>query len=127
MAEGFARHVGGDLVEVHSAGVDPAGFVHPMAIEVMKEGGIDIGDQYSKMLDAALLKKMDVVVTVCGHAREMCPVIPVGVRHEHWPISDPVVAAGDREIVRQRYREIRDDIEKRVKELLKSAGIPKRA
>ena len=75
IAEGFARHFGNGLLEVHSAGLFAAK-VHPRAIQVMKEIDIDISGQESKEIDAELLSKMDFAVTLCGHAEEHCPATP---------------------------------------------------
>lgn len=72
MAEGFARHLGGDGWEVHSFGLEPKG-VHPLAIEVMREVGVDISGQSSKGIDEGLLRSADLVVTLCGDAEERCP------------------------------------------------------
>ncbi|MBI2346098.1 MAG: arsenate reductase ArsC [Deltaproteobacteria bacterium] len=131
MAEGWARHLGGDRVESFSAGTHPAGYVNPMAIEAMGEAGIDISGQTSKALDAALLKRMDVVVTVCGQAEVNCPVVPTTAKRIHWPIPDPVGTAGDRETIRRQFLSVRDDIRRRMEELLRACdgaavtGVPR--
>jgi len=117
MAEGFARALGGDRVEVHSAGLEPRD-LHPVAVEVMRERGIDISAQRSKPFSEALARTMDYVVTVCGHADEHCPVLPPPVRRLHWPLEDPARARGSPEEVRAVFRRVRDEIEERVRELL---------
>ena len=89
MAEGLARHLGKGIIEPYSAGL----FVHhvqPGAIAVMKEIGIDISGQKSKNIDEELLRTMDMVITLCGHAEETCPVTPPYIKRIHWPINDPV-------------------------------------
>ncbi|MHA2611165.1 MAG: arsenate reductase ArsC [bacterium JZ-2024 1] len=87
MAEGFARKLVGDKYEVYSAGSRPAGFVAPLAIEVMKEKGIDISGQYSKGLDAIPPGPYEIVVTMgCG---DDCPYVPAKTRIE-WKIPDPI-------------------------------------
>jgi arsenate reductase len=83
MAEGFARAAG---AEAYSAGTDPAGYVHPLAVQVMAEKGIDISGHRSKGLDLKFAQTMDAVVTVCGEADEACPVVP-HVNRFHWPLS----------------------------------------
>ncbi len=115
MAEGFARAAG---VEAHSAGTEPAGHVHPMAIRVMAEKDIDISGQTSKRLDLNFAQTMDVVITVCGEADEACPVIPHATRL-HWPIVDPAKATGTQEEMLSVFRAVRDDIGHRVDEFLK--------
>lgn len=125
MAEGWARHLGGERVEAHSAGTHPAGYVNPMAIEVMKEVGIDVTGHVSKALDPALLKKVDVVITVCGNAEANCPVIPPPVQQRHWPIDDPIGTLGDRATIREAFRKVRDALRARVEVLLTERGTPK--
>ncbi len=119
MAEGFARTLGKAIVDTHSAGVDPAGYVHPKAIAAMKEAGIDISGQASKGIDQELLLKMDMVITLCGHAEETCPFTPPHIKREHWPIEDPVKAMGTEEEVMEKFRKARDEIRMRVENLIK--------
>lgn len=92
MAEGFARATG---IEAYSAGTEPAGYVHPVAVQVMAEEGIDISGQTSKELDLNLAQTMDAVITVCGEADETCPAIP-HVNRLHWPIPDRPKQPGHR-------------------------------
>ncbi len=117
MAEGFARELGKGLLEVHSAGLSPHG-VNPRAIAVMKEIGIDISGQTSTSIDEELLSKMDIVVTLCGNAAESCPLTPPGIRKIHWPLEDPAKAVGTEEDIMNEFRRIRDEINKRVKQLV---------
>ena len=112
MAEGFARHYGRDAIEVYSAGTQPTA-VNPMAMEVMGERGVDISAQTSKGLDA-VPKDVDFIITLCGDAAENCPVYPAHVRVEHWGLPDPARATGTREEVMKVFREVRDEIERRV-------------
>jgi arsenate reductase len=118
MAEGLARYYGKGLVEVFSAGLTPAG-VNPYAIRVMAELGIDISGQSSKRIDEELLLKMDIIVTLCGHAEALCPRTPEGVRRVHWPIDDPVGAVGTDEQIMEEFRRARDEIKEMVIGLLK--------
>lgn len=117
MAEGFARALGSQEWEVYSAGFEPKG-VHPMAIEVMREAGVDISHQTSKLLDSTLLAKMDYVITLCGEADEACPVTPPSVTRLHWPLEDPARATGTPEEVRAKFRQVRDEIRRRVESFL---------
>ena len=117
MAEGFAKELGKGLLEVHSAGLFAAG-VHNRAIAVMKEIGIDISKQKSKEIDVNLLKQMDIIITLCGHAEETCPWTPPHIKRIHWPIEDPVGKAGSEEEVMKEFRRARDEIRERVKRLI---------
>jgi len=94
MAEGWARHLGADRIEVQSAGIEAHG-KNPRAIAVMREAGVDISGQESTRVTDDMIQRADMVVTVCGHADEHCPVLPPGVKKIHWPLSDPAKAAGD--------------------------------
>lgn len=108
MAEGILRHAGGDLFEVRSAGSKPAGYVHPMAIAAMKEIGIDISEHDSKSYELFLDGSVDTVVTVCGNARNVCPVLPGNVKRYHWGFIDPAHAEGSDEEIMAVFREVRD-------------------
>lgn len=117
MAEGFARSLGGTRVEAHSAGVEPSR-LNPVAVAVMQEKGIGISGHRSKAFDWDLARQMDVVVTVCGHANESCPVLPPDVRRLHWPLEDPAAATGTDDEILATFRRIRDQVESRVADLL---------
>ncbi len=119
MAEGFAREFGRGTVEAHSAGVNPAGVVHPKSRAVMKEAGADISGQTSKGIDMELLLKMDMVITLCGNAEAACPVTPSQTKRAHWPIDDPVKAEGTEEEVMDAFRRARDEIKVRTVNLIK--------
>lgn len=110
MAEGILRQAAGSLLEVHSAGAKPAGYVHPLAIEVMGEIGIDLSGHTSKHLDLFLEAGIDTVITVCDNAQEACPVFPGAVNRHHWAFEDPpkAVRPGESEI--DAFRRIRDQI-----------------
>jgi arsenate reductase len=111
MAEGVVRKAVGDLINVQSAGSRPAGYVHPKAIEVMKEIGIDISSHTSKHLDQFLSRKVDTVITVCGNANEACPTFPGLVNRHHWPFDDPAQAKGTEEEIYAEFRRVRNQIE----------------
>ena len=110
LAEGILRNAVGDLFDVYSAGSKPAGHVHPKAIEVMKEIGIDISGHTSKHLNDFVGKKIDTVITVCGNADDVCPMFPGHVNRYHWGFTDPAHAKGTDEEVLNVFRNVRDQI-----------------
>lgn len=110
LAEGVLRAAAGDLVDVHSAGSKPAGFVHPKAIAVMKEIGIDISGHASKPMNDFLNQKITTVITVCGNADQACPVFPGQVHRYHWGFDDPAHAKGTDEEILAAFRRVRDEI-----------------
>lgn len=110
MAEGVLRKLAGDLFRVHSAGSHPAGYVHPMAIEALKEIDIDISEHSSKHLDEFLEQSIDTVVTVCGNAEQVCPSFPGQLNRYHWGFDDPAHAEGSDEEVMAVFRRVRDEI-----------------
>jgi arsenate reductase len=118
MAEGWGRQLS-RAHEFRSAGIEAHG-KNPRAIAVMQEAGIDISDQESTRLNAAMLDWAGLVVTVCSHADEHCPVLPPETRKLHWPLEDPAKAAGSEAHIMQVFRASRDDIRRRVRELLES-------
>jgi arsenate reductase len=118
MAEGFARAYGTGLIEVYSAGLMAAG-VHKRAAAVMKEIGIDISRQESKTIDESLLRKMDIVVTLCSYAENLCPSTPPEIRRIHWPIKDPVGTRGTEDEIMNDFRRARDEIKQRVQGLIR--------
>lgn len=112
MAHGFMKHFDADL-EVYSAGISPAYRVAPEAVEVMAEKGIDISGHRPHDVREYLDKFFDYVITVCDHAREICPFFSGEVKHRlHYPFPDPYHAPGGPEAVMRFYREVRDAIEK---------------
>jgi arsenate reductase len=117
MAEGFAKTFGKDIVEVYSAGLMAAG-VNRRAAEVMGEFGVDISNQESKEIDETLLKQMDIIITLCGHAEETCPRTPPHIKRFHWPIQDPVGTTGTEEEIMKDFRRARDEIKERVRRLI---------
>jgi len=119
MAEGWTRHIGGDRLEVQSAGIEAHG-KNPRAIAIMAEAGIDISAQESTIVSAEMLNRADVVVTVCGHADEQCPVLPPNVTKVHWPLTDPAKASGSDEEIMDEFRATREEVEVRVRALLNS-------
>jgi arsenate reductase len=110
LAEGFLRAAVGDLFDVQSAGSNPAGHVHPAAIKVMQEIGIDISQHRSKHLSEFLDQKVETVITVCGDADQACPIFPGQVNRHHFPFIDPTKATGDADEILKVFREVRDEI-----------------
>jgi len=110
LAEGILRAAVGEAAEVASAGSDPAGYVHPMAVEVMKEIEIDISAHTSKHLDNFLQREVHTVITVCGNADQACPIFPGQAEKHHWPFDDPAKATGSEEEIRAVFRRVRDEI-----------------
>lgn len=117
MAEGWLRHLGGDRVRALSAGIEAHG-QNPRAIAVMREVGIDLTGQASRRLSDDMLKDVDLVVTVCGHADEHCPALPPGVAKQHWPLEDPARASGSEAEILAVFRRTRDEVRQRVATLL---------
>ncbi len=117
MAEGFLRELGGQKVEAHSAGL-LATEVHPRAMAVMAEEGIDLSAHSSKQIEPKLLQSMDLVVTVCDNAAEGCPYVPPHVKKLHRPIRDPVNTVGTEEEIMADFRRARDEIKKIIVQVL---------
>jgi arsenate reductase len=124
MAEAFWRELAGPASQAFSAGSRPAGFVHPLAVEVMSERGIELGGARSKPLEEFAGQRFDLVVTVCDAARDACPVLPGKGRSAHWPFEDPAQATGSEAERRAVFRRVRDAIEARIRREL--AGRPRR-
>ncbi|EEF57359.1 arsenate reductase ArsC [Pedosphaera parvula] len=112
LAEGILKAVAGDFLDVQSAGSKPAGYVHPLAIKVMAEIGIDISHHRSKPLTEFLNQKVTTVITVCGNADQVCPIFPGQLNRHHWPFYDPAHAQGTEEEKLQVFRQVRDEIRK---------------
>jgi arsenate reductase (thioredoxin) len=109
MAEGYLRHAAGDRFEVLSAGIEPKG-LNPLAVEAMREIGVDISSQRSKDVREFLGQSIPYVVTVCDNAKEHCPVFPGAYKRLHWGFEDPAAAAGPREEQLAVFRRVRDQI-----------------
>lgn len=110
MAEGFLRQAAGAALDVQSAGSKPAGFVHPLAIKVMAEVGIDISGHRSKPLTEFLDRQVETVITVCGNADRACPIFPGQLNRHHWPFFDPAHAPGTEEEQLPVFRQVRDEM-----------------
>ena len=123
MAEGWARHLLGDVIEAHSAGIETHG-MNPNAVKVMAEAGVDITNQKSQHIDEFKDVDLDVVVTVCGHAHETCPYFPANCEVVHIGFDDPPKMA--KELAAQGvseeeqldcYRKVRDQIKEAIEKL----------
>ena len=111
LAEAILRRAAGDLLDVHSAGSNPAGYVHPKAIAVLQEIGIDISAHTSKHMNAFLDREITTVITVCGNADQACPMFPGQVHRHHWGFDDPAHATGTEEEIMACFRRVRDQIQ----------------
>jgi arsenate reductase len=110
MAEGILRAAAGDLIEVHSAGSNPSGYVHPKAIAALEEIGIDISAHESKHMDTFLDRNIRTVITVCGNAEQACRNYPGQLNRHHWGFDDPAHAEGSDEEVMEVFRRVRNEI-----------------
>ncbi|MDI7259587.1 MAG: arsenate reductase ArsC [Thermodesulfobacteriota bacterium] len=119
MAEGFVRFLGKDNWKVKSAGIFPS-YVHPLAIRVMEETGIDISQQTSKSMDEFLNEEFDYIITLCDHAAMACPIFPGQGKRLDWSFEDPASAIGTIEERMVVFRRVRDEIKAKGEEFLKS-------
>jgi len=117
MAEGFLKSLGGSRFTVSSAGTAPVG-VNPLAIKAMAEVGIDISSHTSDAVSSDLLANIDLLITLCGDARESCPVVPTRVEKRHWALEDPAREEGTGQRKLDKFREIRDQIKNEVGKLI---------
>jgi arsenate reductase len=120
MAEAFLKKYAGDRFEVYSAGYDPRD-IHPLTRQVMAEAGLDLKDQYAKGLKDFLgVMEFRYLIVVCQKAEERCPRIFPGIFHRlYWPFDDPVAFQGTETEKLAKFREVRDQIEARIKLWLK--------
>lgn len=112
LAEGILRAASKGRFAVASAGSKPAGYVHPLAVRVLGEIGIDISSHTSKHMNEFLSRPVETVITVCGNADQACPVYPGQVHRHHWPFDDPAHATGTEEEKLAVFRRVRDEIRK---------------
>lgn len=117
MAEGWLRELAGNRFESLSAGAKPAGYIHPLAIRVMQEAGIDISRQSSKHIREFLPPTgtpPDLIISVCGNAEKECPLFPGPVERWHWPFDDPFHAEGTDDDRLAEFRRVRDEIRAKI-------------
>jgi arsenate reductase len=120
IAEGLLRHFGNGRYEVFSAGTKPGG-LNPLAIEVMREMGIDISKQRSKSVAEFAAETFDTVITVCDSAAEQCPVFPGAPQRVHWSLPDPAGVTGTDEEKLRAFRAVRDELQGRIRSFVSSA------
>jgi len=110
LAEAILRQALGDGFRVESAGSNPAGYVHPLAIRALEEIGIDTAGHDSKHMNLFLDDRVETVITVCGNADQACPMFPGQMNRHHWPFDDPAHATGTEEEQFAVFRRVRDEI-----------------
>ncbi|MFA9556581.1 arsenate reductase (thioredoxin) [Evansella sp. AB-rgal1] len=114
MAEAWGKKYLGEKYDVYSAGIEAHG-VNPKAVKAMQEVEIDITDQTSDTIDQELLERADLVVTLCGHANDVCPATPPNKDRVHWGFDDPAKAEGTDEEKWSVFQRVRDEIGDRIK------------
>lgn len=110
MAEGILRAAAGDFLNVQSAGSNPAGYVHPLAIRALAEIGIDLSTHHSKHMNEFLDQEVATVITVCGNADQACPLFPGQMNRYHWGFDDPAHATGSEDEQMEIFRRVRNEI-----------------
>ena len=110
LAEGILKQDLGDHFQIESAGSDPAGYVHPLAVKAMAEIGIDISHHRSKNLDQFLNQEIETIITVCGNVNQCCPDFPGPAERLHLPFDDPAHAPGSEDEQLVFFRRVRDEI-----------------
>jgi arsenate reductase len=118
MAEAWVNHLLGDRWEAHSAGTSPAERVHPLAVRVMAEVGIDVSGRVPQHVDRVVHEPWDLIITVCDSAKETCPNFPGRVEKTHVSFFDPALATGTEEERLAAFRRVRDDIRTRLLSIL---------
>jgi len=109
MAQGWAEFLKSDSINAYSAGIVPC-YVHPKAVEVMAETGVDISNYSSKHIDDLAGIKFDYVITLCDSANELCPVLPGRTKHIHHSFTDPAATTGATEDIMNAFRKTRDQM-----------------
>ena len=119
IAEGYLKYYAGTKAKVYSAGIETHG-VNPLAIETMKEDGVDISNQTSNHVNEYKNVPFEIIITVCDHAKENCPFFPSTARRFHHDFPDPAKATGSKEQVMQEFRNTRELIKSYCKDLIES-------
>jgi arsenate reductase len=109
IAEGWARHLKSDVIDVYSAGISPAG-LSSRAVKIMAEAGVDISQQYSKHMDDLQGIDFDYVITLCDNVRELCPVFPGRAKVIHRGYEDPSFMFGTEQEIMAAFRKLRDEL-----------------
>jgi arsenate reductase (thioredoxin) len=123
MAEAWLNRLGHGAIEAFSAGSRPAGYVHPLAVQVMAEAGLDISRHRSKPVNDFLGQAFDYVITVCDDAAESCPVFPGQGTRVHWGFEDPARTEGDENLRLHAFRSVRDGLRERIEALVAEMGV----
>lgn len=121
MAEGLLRYKAGDCFEVASAGTNPHA-IHPLAVKVIEEIGVDISGYRSKSVKEFLNQEFDYIITVCNRAKEICPVFPGRVKRIHWDLEDPAQAEGNEEEKLKIFRRTREELISRIEDFISRFG-----
>ncbi|KNE19297.1 arsenate reductase (thioredoxin) [Virgibacillus pantothenticus] len=114
IAEGFGKKYLSDKYDVYSAGIEAHG-LNPNAVKAMKEVDVDISTQTSDIIDKEILNNADLVITLCGDAKDSCPMTPPHVTRRHWGFDDPAKAEGTEDEKWAVFQRVRDEIEQRIK------------
>ena len=120
MAQVIWADLGGADWKVESAGSKPSGYVHPLALEAIKEIGLSEEGLESKSVEPFVGQEIELAVTVCDNAKEACPALPGVAETLHWPFDDPADAAGSDEQKMETFRRVRDEIREKISEYLKA-------
>ena len=123
MAEALLRFIGGERFDVVSAGTEP-GHVHPLAIRVMDEVGIDLSAAHAKDVQQFVGQDFDYVITVCDRANESCPIFPGDPERIHWSFRDPSAVEGSDETRMAAFRKVRDELRQRLRTWVMVAARP---
>ena len=123
MGEGWLRHLAGDRFEVTSGGLRPIG-VHPRAVQVMGEVGVDIGGIESSYVHRELEQPPDILIALSRQALSSCPPLPARTRVLRWPVPDPYTVRGDEATVLRAFRGARDEIRERIEDWLAAGASP---
>ncbi|TFG13122.1 arsenate reductase ArsC [Candidatus Thorarchaeota archaeon] len=118
MAEAILRKLGGENFEVRSAGTDIASEVNPYAIEALREIDAPVGGLHPKKVNRFTNQEFDLVVTVCDNAKQQCPHFPGAKQMLHWSLEDPAAYQGSHFEILTKFRETRDEIESRIREII---------
>lgn len=120
MAQVIWQHLGNGEWVAQSAGSKPSGYVHPLALKAIAEIGLPTNGLSSKSVEHFLEQPIDLVVTVCDHAKDACPVLPGVDQTLHWPFEDPADAIGSDEEKMLSFRQVRDQIYQKISAYLKA-------
>ncbi|HFM6202710.1 TPA: arsenate reductase (thioredoxin) [Enterococcus faecium] len=123
IAEGYARkYLSPSMFEIRSAGIETHG-LNPRAIKIMAEDGVDISKQTSDLIDRDYFTQADLIITLCGDAKDKCPAVPNNHEHLHWDLKDPAQAVGSEEEILTEFRKVREGIKRKVLDLNQRTSI----